>query len=444
MRPYGLCAKFACVMLDIKTLRNNPDEIKNALARRGDETVNALIEEVLSLDTTRRTALLEVEQFKKQRNEASQQVAKLKKSGQDASTLIEETRHIGDKISALDADVREAEAALEHKLLYIPNTPHPSTPDGADATQNIEVGRHGEARAFDFEIKPHWEIGEALGILDIERGAKISGSRFYTLKDAGAKLERALVSFMLDVHTTRHGYTEIFPPFLVRRECMAGTGQLPKFGDDAYHVEEEDLWLIPTAEVPVTNLHREEILDAAQLPIKYTAYSACFRREAGAAGRDTRGIIRVHQFNKVEMVKFVAPEYSYDELESLRRDAETILELLGLPYRTVALCAGDLGFTSAKTYDVEVWFPAANEYREISSCSNFESFQARRANIRYRPLDETNKPGKPEFVHTLNGSGLAVGRTFAAILENNQNADGSVTVPEVLRSYMGGLENITV
>lgn len=437
-------------MLDIKLLRTNPDEIKQALARRGDENVNAQIEAVLALDNQRRTSLAEVEQLKKQRNDNSQQVQKLKKSGEDAqesvTALIAETREIGDKISALDADVRAIEETLEQRLLELPNAPHAGTPDGVSEDDNVEVAAWGEKRNFDFQPRPHWEVGEALGILDIERGAKISGSRFYVLKGAGAKLERALVSFMLDVHTSQHGYEEIFPPFLVRSECMQGTGQLPKFGDDAYHIEEEDLWLVPTAEVPVTNLLRDEILDASQLPIKYTAYSACFRREAGAAGRDTRGIIRVHQFNKVEMVKFATPETSYEELELLRRNAETILELLRLPYRTVALSGGDLGFSAAKTYDAEVWFPSSfegkGEYREISSCSNFESFQARRANIRYRPHGENGKPGKPEFVHTLNGSGLAVGRTFAAILENYQNADGSVTVPEVLRPYMGGMEKL--
>jgi seryl-tRNA synthetase len=433
-------------MLDLKTLRSHPETITLALARRGDAAVNAAIEEVLALDNQRRSALAEVEALKKQRNDASQQVAQLKKSGEDASTLIEETRHVGDRIAALDGDVRELEAQLEQRLLGLPNVPHESAPTGTDETQNIEVASWGEKRAFDFAPKSHWEIGEDLGILDIERGAKISGSRFYVLKGAGARLERALVAFMLDVHTMQHGYEEIFPPFLVRRECMVGTGQLPKFGEDAYHIEEEDLWMVPTAEVPVTNLHRDEILDAAQLPIKYSAYSACFRREAGAAGRDTRGIIRVHQFNKVEMVKFTTPETSYEELEALRHNAEKILELLAIPYRTVALCSGDLGFCAAKTYDVEVWFPSSyegrGEYREISSCSNFESFQARRANIRYRTLGEHGKLGKPEFVHTLNGSGLAVGRTFAAVLENYQNADGSVTVPTALRPYMGGLEKI--
>jgi seryl-tRNA synthetase len=429
-------------MLDIKTLRANPDAIKTALARRGDEKTNSALDEVIQLDASRRELLAEVEQLKKQRNENSALVPRLKKEGGDAGEIIAQTRQIGERISALDADLREVEATLEHRLLELPNVPHGSTPDGTTEDENIEISKNGTPREFDFTPKPHWEIGEELGILDIERGAKISGSRFYVLKGAGAKLERALVSFMLDIHTNQHGYEEILPPFLVRTECMIGTGQLPKFGEDAYHIPSDDLWLIPTAEVPVTNLRRDEILDAADLPIKYAAYSACFRREAGSAGRDTRGIIRVHQFNKVEMVKFAQPENSYDELESLTRDAQTILELLELPYRTVSLCAGDLGFASAKTYDLEVWFPHANEYREISSCSNFEGFQARRANIRYRPTDENNKPGKPETIHTLNGSGLAVGRAFAAILENFQNADGSVSVPGVLQPYLGGIEKI--
>ena len=429
-------------MIDIKTLRSNPETLKAALARRGDQKTNELLDGVLQLDASRRVLLAEVEDLKRRRNEASQEVAKLKKTGGDAGELIAQTRHSGERISAIDADVREVEAALEQRLLELPNAPHASTPDGADADDNIEIGKFGEPKQFDFEPKPHWEIGENLGILDIERGVKISGSRFYVLKGAGAKLERALISFMLDIHTSRHGYEEILTPFLVRSECMNGTGQLPKFGEDAYHIPSDDLWLIPTAEVPVTNYHRDEILEASELPIKYSAYSACFRREAGSAGRDTRGIIRVHQFNKVELVKFTTPENSFNELEALRRDAETILELLNLPHRTMSLCAGDIGFSAAKTYDLEVWFPHAEEYREISSCSNFESFQARRANIRYRPLDEKGKPGKPEFVHTLNGSGLAVGRTFAAILENYQNADGSVSIPEVLQPYLNGLEII--
>ena len=429
-------------MIDIKTLRSNPEALKAALARRGDQKTNELLDGVLQLDASRRVLLAEVEDLKRGRNEASQEVAKLKKSGGDAGELIAQTRHSGERISAIDADVREVEAALEQSLLELPNVPHASTPDGADADENIEIGKFGEPKQFDFEPKPHWEIGENLGILDIERGVKISGSRFYVLKGAGAKLERALIAFMLDIHTSRHGYEEMMPPFLVRSECMNGTGQLPKFGEDAYHIPSDDLWLIPTAEVPVTNYHRDEILEASELPIKYSAYSACFRREAGSAGRDTRGIIRVHQFNKVELVKFTTPENSFNELEALRRDAETILELLNLPYKTMSLCAGDIGFSAAKTYDLEVWFSHPEEYREISSCSNFESFQARRANIRYRPLDEKGKPGKPEFVHTLNGSGLAVGRTFAAILENYQNADGSVSIPEVLQPYLNGLEII--
>ncbi|HEX8833260.1 MAG TPA: serine--tRNA ligase, partial [Abditibacteriaceae bacterium] len=307
----------------------------------------------------------------------------------------------------------------------------------------VEVARWGTPREFGFEPLPHWEIGEKLKIIDFERGAKISGSRFYALRGAGARLERALIAFMLDLHTEKHGYEEIFPPFLVRSECMVGTGQLPKFGEDAYHIPSDDLWLVPTAEVPITNLHRDEILDNAQLPIKYAAYSACFRREAGSAGRDTRGILRVHQFNKVELVKFATPETSYHELEKLRRDAETVLELLELPYRTVSLCTGDLTFSSTKTYDVEVWMPSQNGYREISSCSNFEAFQARRAGIRYRLPDENGKPGKPDFVHTLNGSGLAVGRTMAALIENGQDADGNIVLPAALRPYMGGLEKIS-
>lgn len=429
-------------MLDIKTLRTDPDYVKTALARRGDEQTDALLDNVLQLDTTRRKLLSEVELLKKERNENSAQVPRLKKAGEDVSEIIARTRQIGEKITAIDNDIREVENTLEKLLLELPNIPHESTPEGGSEEDNIEVARYGSPRSFEFEPKSHWELGEELGILDIERGAKISGSRFYVLKGAGARLERALISFMLDLHTEKHGYEEVLPPFLVRSESLIGTGQLPKFAEDAYHISSDDLWLIPTAEVPVTNYHREEILEASQLPLKYTAYSACFRREAGSAGRDTRGIIRVHQFNKVEMVKFVEPDSSYMELESLRHDAERVLELLEIPYRTVNLCTGDLGFSSAKTYDLEAWFPYAKEYREISSCSNFESFQARRANIRYRPTGENGRPGKPEFVHTLNGSGLAVGRTFAAILENYQNPNGSITIPKVLRPYLNGLEII--
>ena len=429
-------------MLDIKLIRAEPDRVKDALSARHYPNGAELVDRVLLLSEKRRALLAKVEELKRGRNEASAQVAQLKKSGGDTSQIIEQTREIGGRISALDEQVREVESQLQIALLDIPNLPNQDVPAGASEVDNVELSKWGEPREFAFEPQAHWDLAEKLGIIDFERGAKISGSRFTVLKGAGARLERALIALMLDVHTQRHGYEEVFTPFVVRAECMEGTGQLPKFGDDAYHIESDDLWLIPTAEVPVTNLHREEILEAAQLPVKYAAYSACFRREAGAAGSDTRGIIRVHQFNKVELVKFAAPEDSYDELEKLRCDAQAILELLELPYRTVALCTGDLTFSSAKTYDLEVWFPSAKTYREISSCSNFEDFQARRANIRYRPLDENGKPGKPEFVHTLNGSGLAVGRTMAAVLENYQNQDGTIAVPAALRPYLGGMEMI--
>jgi len=429
-------------MHDLKLIRTDPDRLRTGLQHRHVQNGDAIVAQVLSLDEERRTILSEVENFKRERNDASQQVAKLKKSGGEAGELIAQTRTLGDRISELDERSRQIETSLEAALQEIPNIPAEDVPVGGGEEDNVEVARWGEAKKFDFEPKAHWEIGEKLGLFDFERGVKISGSRFFVLRGIGARLERALIAFMLDVHTDSHGYEEIFPPFLVRPECMLGTGQLPKFGEDAYHFPEDDLWLVPTAEVPVTNLHREEILDATQLPIKYAAYSACFRREAGSAGRDTRGILRVHQFNKVELVKFTTPQTSMDELETLRRNAEKILELLELPYRTVSLCSGDLGFSSAKTYDVEVWLPSQNTYREISSCSNFGAFQARRAGIRYRPLDANGKPGKPEFVHTLNGSGLAVGRTFAAILENFQQSDGSVLVPLALRPYLGGRERL--
>ena len=428
-------------MHDLKLLRSNPDLIKVHLAHKGIENGAQMVDAALGLDSQRRTLISEGEALKKERNDGAQEVARLKRSGEDASELIERNRAIGDQISARDVRVREIDEERDARLLEIPNIHAPDVPIGESEADNVEVTKRGTPRTFDFAPKPHWELGEALGIIDFERAVKISGSRFYALRGAGARLERALIALMLDVHGQRHGYEEVFPPFLVRTECMVGTGQLPKFGEDAYHIPSDDLWLVPTAEVPVTNLHRDEIMDAAQLPIKYCAYTACFRRESGSAGRDSRGLIRVHQFNKVELVKFATPETSYAELESLRSDAESILELLDLPYRTVMLCTGDLTFSSAKTYDVEVWLPTQDTYREISSCSNFEAFQARRANIRYRPL-ENNKPGKPDFVHTLNGSGLAVGRTMAAVLENYQNADGSVTIPAALRPYMGGLERI--
>jgi len=424
-------------MLDIKFIRQNADAIKVQLGHKGVENAAELVDRAVELDEKRRSALVQVEELKRRRNEISALVAKSRKNGENADELMAESRSVGDQITGLDESGRSVEAALDAILLEIPNIYHPDVPIGAGEEGNVLASQWGEPRAFDFEPKPHWEIGEKLGILDFEAATKISGARFYVLKGAGARLERALISFMLDIHTGRHGYTEIFPPVLVRSEAMTGVGILPKFADEAYKIEGEDLWLIPTAEVPVTNLHREEILDAKSLPIKYAAYSPCFRREAGAAGRDTRGVIRVHQFNKVELVLFVAPEDSYRALEELRRHAETILELLGLPHRTMEHCTGDLGFKATKSYDPEVWFPSQNTYREISSCSNFEAFQARRSGIRYRPLDENGRPGKPEFVHTLNGSGLAIGRTFAALLENYQNADGTVTVPEALRPYFG-------
>ncbi|MEO6908482.1 MAG: serine--tRNA ligase [Abditibacteriaceae bacterium] len=428
-------------MHDIKQIRNEPEKFSAAWEHRGVTDAGAVVAKVLSLDEKRRAGLVEVEELKRARNEASAQVAKLKREGGDASALIAETRDVGEKISALDAIGRELDEALQNELLQLPNLAAADVPIGADENDNVEVSKFGTPRQFDFEPKEHGELGTALDILDAERAAKISGARFYALKGTGARLERALINFMLDQHTA-HDFTEIFPPFLVRSDCMTGTGQLPKFGDDAYHIPEDDLWLVPTAEVPITNLHREELLDESTLPIRYCAYSACFRREGGSAGKDTRGIVRVHQFNKVELVKFCKPQDSDQELETLRERAESILQELKLPYRVVELCTGDLGFSAAKTYDLEVWFPAQNTYREISSCSNFQDFQARRANIRYRPHGENGKPGKPEFVHTLNGSGLAVGRTWAAIMENYQNADGSISIPLALQPYLSGLGEI--
>lgn len=417
-------------MLDIRMVRNEPETVIEGLRRRG---AKVSLDEFLRLDEERRQKLVEVEGLKNRRNTVSKEVGRRKAAKEDATELIQEMQTVGERIKVLDDAVREAEEKLQEMLLYIPNIPDVSVPVGPDETANVEVRSWGTPRTFNFTPKPHWEIGEGLGILDFERGAKISGARFTVMRGMGARLERALISFMLDLHTKEHGYTEIFPPFLVNRDCMVGTGQLPKFEEDAFKVTPGDYFLIPTAEVPVTNLHREEILDAEQLPIYYAAYTACFRAEAGAAGRDTRGLIRQHQFNKVEMVKFTRPEDSEAEHEKLVANAEAVLARLGLPYRVVLLCSGDMGFSAAKCYDLEVWLPSFNTYREISSCSNFKDFQARRANIRYRP-----EPGaKPEFVHTLNGSGVAVGRTVAAILENYQNEDGSVTVPEALREYLG-------
>lgn len=417
-------------MLDLKFIRSNPDVVREALARRGYEFD---LDQLLAWDEERRKLLVESESLKNRRNTLSEEVGRRKAQKQDASDLIEEVKEVSRRCKELDRQLAELEEKIEKALLLIPNIPHSSVPVGPDESANVVVRVEGEPPSFDFEPKPHWEIGEKLDILDFERAAKIAGARFTVLKGWGAKLERALVNFMLDLHTREHGYTEVFPPFLVNRATMTGTGQLPKFEDDLFLCQREDLFLIPTAEVPVTNLYSGEILPGDSLPIYLTAYSACFRAEAGAAGRDTRGLIRQHQFNKVELVKFTKPEDSYEELEKLTADAEEVLKRLGLAYRVVALSTGDLGFAAAKTYDLEVWLPSAGCYREISSCSNFEDFQARRANIRYRPA-----PGaKPRYVHTLNGSGLAVGRTLAAILENYQREDGSVVVPEALRPYLG-------
>lgn len=423
-------------MLDIKFLRANFEEVKNKLQHRGEDLTD--LGKFEDLDVKRRELIVEAEQLKSKRNEVSQQVAALKREKQDADHLITEMREVGDKIKALDEELRTVEEELDQLLLSIPNIPHESVPVGETEDDNVEIRKWGEVREFDFEPKPHWDVATDLDLLDFERASKVTGSRFVFYKGLGARLERALFNFMLDLHTDEHGYKEVLPPYMVNRASMTGTGQLPKFEEDAFLIESEDYFLIPTAEVPVTNMHREEILNADELPINYAAFSACFRSEAGSAGRDTRGLIRQHQFNKVELVKFVKPEESYDELEKLTGHAEKVLQLLDLPYRVMSMCTGDLGFTAAKKYDIEVWIPSYNTYREISSCSNFEGFQARRANIRFR----REAKGKPEHVHTLNGSGLAIGRTVAAILENYQQADGSVIIPEVLRPYMGNREVI--
>jgi len=422
-------------MLDAKMIRSNPEKVEAALRKR---KITGALDEFLKLDERRRQILVRVEELKSFRNKSSQEVGKLKKAGQDPTELMERVREVGKEIAALDDEVKDVEAQLERILLNIPNLPHESVPVGPDENSNVEVRRWGEPRQFDFEPKAHWDIGPALDILDFERAAKLSGARFTVYKGLGARLERAVINFFLDVHTQQHGYREILPPFMVSADCMTGTGQLPKFAEDMFKVEGRELYLIPTAEVPLTNLYREEILDGADLPLYLTAYTPCFRAEAGSHGRDTRGIIRQHQFNKVELVKIVEPQHSYEELEKMTANAEKVLQLLGLPYRVVLLSTGDMGFSSAKTYDLEVWMPSYQEYKEISSCSNCEDFQARRANIRYRPGPKE----KPQYVHTLNGSGVAVGRTVAAILENYQQEDGSVVIPEVLRPYMGGIEVI--
>lgn len=419
-------------MLDIKLIRTNPDQARAGLAKRG---VEELVDDLLRLDQERRDRLTTVENLKNKRNVVSKEVGRLKAAKSDAKELINEMKQVNEEIKKLDREIKDVEEKINNMLLSIPNLPQEDVPVGKDEKENVEIRQWGKPREFAFEPKPHWELGEELDILDFDRGAKLSGARFTVLKGFGARLERALINFMLDLHINEHGYKEIFPPFLVNQECMVGTGQLPKFEEDMFKVNPEGYFLIPTAEVPVTNLHREEILEAKDLPIKYVAYTACFRAEAGAAGRDTRGLIRQHQFNKVELVKLTTPENSYQEHEALVRDAEEVLKRLGLPYRTVLLSSGDMGFSASKCYDLEVWLPSYGVYREISSCSNFEDFQARRANIRFRPEPDA----KPDFVHTLNGSGLAIGRTVAAILENYQEEDGTVTIPEALVPYMGGI-----
>ena len=422
-------------MLDVKLLRDNLDEVKARMATRSAVTD---WEEFVRIDRERRDALATIERFKEKKNRLSGEIGKLKKSGGDAAALMREGEEVSDAIRAAERPLADIEGRFERFMLTLPNLPHASVKVGKNETENTEIRRWGEPPRFDFTPKNHWDIGEELAILDFARAAKIAGARFTVYRGVGARLERALINFMLDLHTTENGYLEMLPPALVNRAALVGTGQLPKFEEDLFHLAPGDYFLIPTAEVPLTNLHREEMIEREQLPIKYVAYTPCFRSEAGSYGKDVRGLIRQHQFNKVEMVKFAEPETSYDELESMVRNAEEVLKRLDLPYRVVELCTGDIGFGAAKTYDLEVWLPGQSAYREISSCSNCEDFQARRANIRYRK----EKKGKPIFVHTLNGSGLAVGRTLVAILENYQQKDGSVIIPAALHPYMGGLDRI--
>jgi seryl-tRNA synthetase len=426
-------------MLDLNFVRDNLPLVEEKLRQRGMDPA-AVLKDFREVDTVRRQAITEAETSKAQRNKASDEIAKLKKSGQDASGTMAQTKDLREKIQTLEKTAADLDARLRDILAGIPNLPHSSVPIGHSAEQNVEVRKWGTPPNFDFAPKPHWDLGAGLGILDLERAVKLTGARFAVYWDLGAKLERALMNFMLDLHTRQHGYTEVLPPYLVNSESMYGTGQLPKFASDSFRVPhgDKDLWLIPTAEVPVTNLYRDEVLDQARLPISLTAYTPCFRSEAGSYGKDVRGIIRQHQFQKVELVKFTRPENSYEEHEKLTHDAEEVLQKLGLHYRVVNLCTGDIGPSSAKTYDIEVWLPGQQLFREISSCSNFESYQARRANIRYRPEGKN----KTEFVHTLNGSGLAVGRTWVALVENYQQADGSVVIPDALRPYIGA-ERIT-
>ncbi len=418
-------------MLDIKLVRTQPELVKQAMRNRNKD-MDALIDQVIALDAERREITAAVEALKAEQNQASKEIPRIKKEGGDVSVILAKMKELSEKVKEDDQRLAKIEEEQRQILLSIPNIPNPSVPVGKDDSENIEIRRFGEPTTFDFEPKAHWDIGAGLNILNPDVAAKVTGARFHFYRGLGARLERSVINFFLNTHT-ENGYTEVFPPFMVNRASMTGTGQLPKFEEDAFHLENEDYFLIPTAEVPVTNMHRDEILDGTKLPLKYCAYSACFRAEAGSAGRDTRGLIRQHQFNKVELVKFADPETSYDELEKLTNDAAKLLELLGLPHRVVALSSGDLGFSSAKTYDIEVWMPSYNRFVEISSCSNFEDYQARRASIRFK----RDQKDKAQLVHTLNGSGLAVGRTVAAILENYQNADGTVRVPDVLQPYMG-------
>ncbi|MGA9751433.1 MAG: serine--tRNA ligase [Acidobacteriota bacterium] len=423
-------------MLDIGRLRSEPEAVKAGLRRKGADPGD--VDRVLSLDERRRTTIAATEALKARKNEVSKEIGALKRGGGDTAGPQAEMRAVGDRIQAMDQEVATLDAEIRYLMLRIPNLPHASVPDGPDESANRVEKVWGEPPHLDFEPRAHDEIGTALGILDFERAAKISGARFVVYRGAGAMLERALISFMLDLHTSRHGYTEVLPPYLVKAAALEGTGNLPKFEQELFKVDGGEFYLIPTAEVPVTNLHRDEILEEAQLPVKYCAFTPCFRSEAGSYGKDTKGMIRQHQFHKVELVKFAHPEHSYEELEGLTRDAEAVLEALGLHYRRITLCTGDMSFSSAKTHDLEVWLPSQGRFREISSCSNFEEFQARRANIRYRP----EGGGRPRFVHTLNGSGLAVGRTLVAVLEQYQRADGSVALPPALRPYCGGRDSL--
>jgi seryl-tRNA synthetase len=422
-------------MLELKFVRQNLKQIETSLENRGE---SADLESFIDCDAQRKTLLLEIEDLRHRRNVVSEKIAAMKRNKENADSLVAEMRQVADRIKVLDQDLSENEGKINHILFRIPNLPHHSVPIGKDSSENPVINKVGSVPNFDFEPQPHWVLGENLKIFDFETASKITGARFPLYLGAGARLERALINFMLDIHTTKHGYKEILPPFIVNRDSMTGTGQLPKFEEDLFKLQGWDYFMVPTAEVPVTNIHKGEVLDEEVLPILYTAYTPCFRSEAGSYGKDTRGLIRQHQFNKVELVKFTTPETSYDELETLLNNAEAILNYLEIPYQVINLCTGDLGFSAAKTYDIEVWMPAQGVYREISSCSNFESFQARRANIRFK---RKGKKGT-ELVHTLNGSGLAVGRTVAALLENYQQADGSVLIPKILRPYMGGMEKI--